>query len=124
MKLLCQSVFALFGLTACASTDSVSVTREASTSSVLISYDTTNLQNPSISDQHASRIAGSQCSLLGYGATEPAVHVTQQCSSVDSSGSCILWQVQKSYSCTGNFISMDANTLRPVSDNGTMRSGQ
>ena len=124
MKLPCLAVFAMVGLAGCASTDSVSVTRDASTGSVVIAYDTADLKNPKPSAHRVDRMAGSQCSLLGYAAVEPVAAVNQQCSSEDASGACNLWQVEKSYSCTGNFMARDADTLRPVADNGVMRAGQ
>ena len=121
MKLLSLPALAIIGLTACVSTESVSVARDAAAGSVLVSYDTSTPESPRLSTQHASRIASSQCKLLGYGSAEAVAHIAQQCSSFDSSGSCNLWEVKKSYKCDGNFMARDADTLRPVADNGVMR---
>jgi len=104
MKITILSLVVVVGLTACTSTAPYSATRSAETGKVVISYQLDTIESPQLTLKQGNRIATRNCQSIGYSYTERDVHVWQQCSAVNSSGDCSLWQVAKRYQCAGNKV--------------------
>ena len=68
---------------------------------VRVTYETSDLQNPPVSNKKAGNIAVRECKRQGYGYTEQSVQGARYCLGGDGAGSCPVWRVELEYRCGG-----------------------
>lgn len=66
---------------------------------VRVSYEFPEFQEPSVSDDQATRIAVNRCEGWGYDDAQPIAGQLRQCSNMDN-GDCDLWRVTREFQCT------------------------
>lgn len=112
MKATIFSAVAIAMLSGCATSSSYSVADGPQAGSVLVTYQTRQLDDSPLSLNQANHLATSRCEIRGYSYTELEVAVSQHCSAEAAPGKCALWQVESTYECAGNSI---AETRMPAS---------
>ncbi len=66
---------------------------------VQVSYEFPEFEEPSVSEEQATRIAQNRCEGWGYNDAQPIPGQLRQCSNMDA-GNCDLWKVTREYRCT------------------------
>lgn len=118
MKTTIFSAVAIVMLSGCATSSSYSVADGPQAGSVLVTYQTRQLDDPPLSLNQANHLATSRCGIRGYSYTELEVAVSQRCSAETAPGKCALWKVESTYECAGNSIAeMRVPTSYPVIGN-------
>jgi hypothetical protein len=96
----------VFALTACASTQEWNAAGgDREQGIVKVSYQYSEYQRPSLSEQQAGNIAENRCNLWGYAHADFIPGQLRECSVTDG-GNCTLWKVTREYQCTAGDAKM------------------
>lgn len=102
MKILALVFLAATMVTGCATSQNWAVSGvEKQDRVVRVTYETSDLENPPVSNKKANNIAVRECKRQGYGYTEKSVQGARYCTGGDETGSCPTWRVELEYQCGG-----------------------